>query len=78
MPTAAELRKIMREKNIFGSSYMNNPEMIRILKECNLLPDFQEKSENKQKSHTARSVEVINLETNTSTTYPSIYVYRKL
>ena len=57
----------MRENNIYGSSYINKPEMIRILEECNLLQDFQgkstddfsEKSAEQKKSHTPRSVEVI-------------------
>jgi hypothetical protein len=77
-----ELKKIMRDNKIKGSSYMNKPEIIALLLENGII--FEEKQDVEREidpkyefirfiRNNPKSVEIRDLETDEITTYSSIY-----
>src|SRR5271155_5071118 len=82
-----ELKSLMKENKIKGSSYMNKPEIIAVLFDRGIIPEESVKKKDapvkreidpkygfiRYISNNPKSVEIQDLETGQITTYPSIY-----
>ena len=76
-----ELKKLMKENNIVGISYLNKPEMIQRLIEYKVLPEDYTNKQLKVKvkddkyhiRNNPRSVEIFDRETGETATFPSMY-----
>ena len=87
MMKLSELKSLMKENKIIGSSYMNKPEIIAVLVEKGVISEnsfktkdapVKRESDSKYESFSSirnnlKSVEIQDLETGEITIYPSIY-----